>query len=289
MFTFEPQKCLHLYKEEEKKKPKLNGLYMESIKLNGWYAYIDFDPRKGWSGIHSSAMREIPAFEKYKEHFEALMPVNCPHRLVAEAIIPGMDFFEMNGLFNRSVGDYHVKGVEFHFHDIILIDEPKEADYRYYYLESYLEDQETDTIKLHKIREIHPYDKELWYSRFNEVVEAGEEGLVFKRTDSVYSPGKRNSDLVKMKMEDTFDVICFRVYWTKGEKGNFNLNMEVRNKAGIITPVRIGKHSDIEAFKDNPPIGQVVEIKAMCKTKYGNYKEPRFVRLRPDKLPKDID
>jgi hypothetical protein len=289
MFNIEPQKVLHLWKEEEKKTPKLHGRFIESIKLNGWYVYIDFDPRKGWSEIHSSAMRPIPAFEKYKEQFD-IFETGVARRLIAEAIIPGMDFFEMNGLFNRSAGNCHANGVEFHFHDMLVIPRLNTtAIDRYRELEDFVCHKQTETIKLHPTRNLRNYTKEVWYEIFNEVVEAGEEGLVFKRADSIYTPGKKNSDLVKMKMEDTFDLLCKRMYWTKGEKGNDNLNLDLENKLGIITPVRIGKYSDIAEFQRDSPVGKVIEIKAMMKTKYGNYKEPRFNRVRGDKLPKDID
>ena len=44
-----------------------------------------------------------------------------------------------------------------------------------------------------------------------------------------------------------------------------------------------------EKLSRNPDryIGEVIEIAAMERTKDGRYRHPQFVRLRPDKSPRD--
>ena len=114
------------------------------------------------------------------------------------------------------------------------------------------------------------------------------EGVILLRTDSTYSAGKRNSDLMKIKLEETFDLLVTDLYFTVGEKGNDNMNLKLKDSRGCFVDVRIGKHKDQYEFALSSPIGKVATIKCMKQTDDG-YREPRFLHIRYDKLPHEID
>ncbi len=64
---------------------------------------------------------------------------------------------------------------------------------------------------------------------FQENISAGLEGLVVKRPDSVYTPGKRNFNWIKLKrqeeghLEDTIDCVILGYYYGYGKRANFGI------------------------------------------------------------------
>jgi len=64
---------------------------------------------------------------------------------------------------------------------------------------------------------------------FNQNIAAGLEGLVVKREDSVYQPGKRNFNWIKLKrqeeghLEDTIDCVILGYYAGKGKRAQFGI------------------------------------------------------------------
>jgi len=64
---------------------------------------------------------------------------------------------------------------------------------------------------------------------FTENIAAGLEGLVVKRDDSVYQPGKRNFNWIKLKrqeeghIEDTIDCVILGYYSGKGKRAKFGI------------------------------------------------------------------
>jgi ATP-dependent DNA ligase len=287
------QKVLHLHKEEEKKNPNINHEYIISEKKDGWYVFVDYFPDRGFSYPVSSSYRFVPSMEKSIDLFRRLpKPINhC--RFIMEAVIPGMDFYTMNGIFNRSVGDVNRDDVEFYFHDLItLVDGnpiPETALDRYKRLQQ-IEQEIKNISRFHLLPILGiSKDKNVWMKHAEEVWENGGEGVVLKRVDAQYKPDRRDSSLMKIKLENSFDLLCVRMYKTIGEKGNENLNLDLKNKKGIIIPVRIGKFSDIAKFEKESPVGKVIKIKCMKQSKDGSYREPRYDCVRYDKTDKDID
>ena len=281
--TLDPQKVLHLYKEEEKVRPKIDNKYIISEKLDGWYVAVRYTVDRGWEYPISSAGRYIPSMEHTVDSIWSRLPNLSYNALfIMEAVIPGKEFYETNGLFNRSTGDYACEEVEFHIHDLLNMGYVKRATDRYSDLKTYL-----SQVKQKKVH-LHPYlgisdDKKVWMRHAENVWEKGGEGVVLKQVDGLYYPGKRNSSLMKIKLEETYDLLCIRQYWTVGDKGNDNLNLDLKDDLGFVVSVRIGKHKDIEEFEKDSPVGKIVEIKCMTKTKDGSYREPRFKCVRYDK------
>lgn len=64
---------------------------------------------------------------------------------------------------------------------------------------------------------------------FNETITAGLEGLVVKRPDAIYQPGKRNFNWIKLKrqeeghLEDTIDAVVLGYYAGKGKRAGFGI------------------------------------------------------------------
>ena len=93
--------------------------------------------------------------------------------------------------------------------------------------------------------------------------------------------------MLKIKLEDTFDLKVIDSEWTQGKKGNAAFNLILENKAGVKTQVVVAKHDLIDKFTKKLP--EIVEIKCMKKLENGTYREPRFFRERLDKTVDQID
>ena len=287
------QKVLSLHKAESLKTPKIQGDYLISSKIDGWYCYIDYDViTNSWYIPCSSRLREIPAFRWSRRVFDSLPSPKESCRFIMEATIPGMDFHTMNGLFNRSKGECSCHDVVFHIHDYIpLRTYFDRTEVRNTALERYKTLQHLDvsntngTIRIHPILGVSPA-KEIWMYYFDEVVSKGGEGVVLKRAESLYTPGKRNSDLMKIKEEITLDLLCTRAYRTVGEKGHDNINLVFTRKNGAEITVRLGKDKDVALFEeaDTNFVGRIGEVKAMEELENGALREPRFLRIRNDKV-----
>lgn len=64
---------------------------------------------------------------------------------------------------------------------------------------------------------------------FNENIKSGLEGVVVKRPDTAYQPGKRNFNWIKLKkgehtaLEDTIDAVILGYYYGKGKRSTFGV------------------------------------------------------------------
>jgi DNA ligase-1 len=147
----------------------------------------------------------------------------------------------------------------------------------------------------------------------------GNEGLVLKRTDAPYVPGRRGKWWLKLKRElSTLDVVVTAVEWGHGKRKNVlsDYTFAVRRSQDDATLLPIGKAytglTDDEiaeltpwflahragdaaghAMAVEPAI--VIEIafdivqKSTLHASGYALRFPRIVRLRPDKAPRDVD
>lgn len=291
-----PQKVLHLHLEESKKNPKINHSYMVSEKLDGIYTYADYITGVGWSPIKSRVARTIPSMDYALNLLYKLPTPKVDCRLIMEATIPGLDFHTANGIFNRSVGECQAVDTVFKLHDYVPLNTyfknlpENKAIGRWNILKQL--DLSSSKGKLEHIPLLAVSNsKAIWMHYAEQVWDNGGEGVVLKQEDALYQPDKRNSSLMKIKLECAVDLECIALYYTIGEKGNRNLNLRLRRRNGIIVPVRVPKHEDIALFEadSSQVLGQVVEVKAMKELKDGALREPRFFRVRYDKELRDID
>jgi bifunctional non-homologous end joining protein LigD len=142
------------------------------------------------------------------------------------------------------------------------------------------------------------------------------EGVVAKRLDSVYRPGARSMDWIKMKLDLTEDFVIGG--WRPGVRKIGGLlvgaprpggGLSFRGRVGggigahaerslleVLEPLR----TDHSPFADDVPREDarganwvhpqvVVEVKYGNRTPDGRLRFPRFMRLRPDKRVEDVD
>jgi len=290
--TFKPQKIQHLKEALALKTPKLQGNYMLTEKFDGWFVAIPFYKYSdSWDVPISSSGRQIPALTWLRSKLNKLPKPRESCYLLAEAIIPDTPFEIINGLLNRSVGNCECKDVIFKLHNIVFPDNQVYGLDRWKYL------QEFDISSMDGIFEKIPllytggYNQAIWDKYFYEVAESGGEGIVAQRETALYFPGKRNSDLLKLKLECTIDVLADRFEETIGDKGNPGLTLVSLTKNGTEIRTVISKHEDQLRFRTNPScvLGKVVEVKGMERYSDGGLRQPVFKYIRHDKLTSEID
>lgn len=285
----QPQLVLHLYKEENKKKPKLVGDYLITEKLDGIYGYIDYNTELGWGYIHSRQERKIPSLYWAKELFIDLFAPTYNFRLIFEITIDGSDFHTTNGILNRSVGDCQAYEAIFNLHDLIELDTYFLDSRKYRALARWdkLQDISVGSSK-GSIRHVPLLavsdDRQVWEHYFQYVLAKGGEGIVLKKVGSIYEPGKRNSSLMKMKLEEEAYIECVDIFYTVGKKGKSNMNITLRRKSGVEIVIRVGKHSEIAKIESDKDyiLGKVVKIEAMEELASGAFREPRYKKVCDD-------
>lgn len=110
----------------------------------------------------------------------------------------------------------------------------------------------------------------------------GYEGLMAKRVDSVYVPGGRTLDWMKIKFTKTADVV---VMPKKKEDGHNSVALGV-HRDGLL--VEIG-HSSLNGKEKREAIaiGDVLEVRYLYVGANGRLFQPTILRKRTDKSPED--
>ena len=292
MANFKPQKVLSLKTELEKKNPKLQGNFLVTTKYEGWYVSIAYTTLAGWSCPVSSNSRTIPSMEWTRSLFSKLPVPKEDCFLIAEAYLEDTPFHILNGIFNTSKGACSCLEVQFKLHDIIYPNNPSLTA-----IERYNRLGELDLHKIETNAQIVPilysgiYDSKEWQRHFEVIANRGGEGIVAKRDTSIYMAGKRNSDLLKLKLELTVDCLAVALEETVGDKGNSGLVLVSRRKNGVLVRTVIGKHVDQDLFRKDSSnvIGKVVQVKAMEEYADGQLRQPVFQHVRHDKLTTEIN
>lgn len=93
---------------------------------------------------------------------------------------------------------------------------------------------DTEKVKTHEvvypIEEVQIKDADKLEHYFEENISLGLEGLVVKRTDAIYQPGKRNFNWIKLKrteqsggIQDTLDCVILGYYFGRGKRASFGI------------------------------------------------------------------
>jgi DNA ligase-1 len=154
------------------------------------------------------------------------------------------------------------------------------------------------------------------HERFESARGAGNEGLIFKRTDAPYAPGRRGKWWLKLKRElSTLDVVVVAVEWGHGKRaqvlsdytfavrGSANQLLTIGKAYSGLTDAEIaeltpwflahqtGKRGYALAVEPQIVIEVAFDIIQRSELHESGFalRFPRIVRLRPDKLPADID
>jgi hypothetical protein len=293
--NMEMQKCLHLSDALEKKTCKIAGEYRVTEKLDGWWIRMEAAPGQGWTSPISSANRHIPSLD-----FVNLTDIVSPTEsmiVIAEATHPDYpEFSDLNGRLNRKYDK--LDGVVLNIHDIIY---PKHPTYtaaerlvrvtkfinavRREHKQNGLEFQLCEVPGLTLSSKVDD-----WKREFDKVICRDGEGVVCKRLDALYYPGKRNESLIKIKEEVTLDLLCIGITHGFGRKGEPSMTLDCKSSNDKIVTVVVPKDSDRLSFTEEPRriLQKVVIIKAMKRLE-DSLREPRFKGIRHDKLSTDID
>lgn len=285
------QKVLHLEDYLAKKSAKIDSDYAVMVKYNGWYVYID-NIDGNWGQLCSSNYRKIPSLTELSKKFQlvktklgALNFTNC--RFIFEATIPFKPFKEINGILNRKYEQ--ANAVQLNLHDIIHFNSLELA-----FRSRVIDLESTATIsneagintKAVKIEEVVS-TCEAMYDNFNKFVALAEEGTIFKQLNAGYSPGKRNKTVLKLKEEITRDLLVTGIVEGKGKYENLVGSLTCFYKRKNIH-ISVSGFTDLERqlWWKHPAliVGKVIEVKAMSEFPNGSLKEPRFIRIRTDKL-----
>lgn len=286
---FDIQKVLHLDKALAKKSFNFSRSDWALMpKLDGWYVYIDCLEGR-WQQLSSSACREIPAFQDLTEKFSKIKPLAKSGRLIFEATIPDKSFSETNGIFNRKYEQ--AENVILNLHDLVFFDDfskpfaSRNIDINNFAYEA----ASSGVTEIKKIDVIEITNdlvrvKEL----FSELTSSGEEGIIAKKLTAGYSFGKRNDDLLKLKLEQSVDARILNWFWTKGDKGNHAMNLTLGLKNGLKFNVVVNRHSAVDTILTNPHIiGTIVEVSCMEFLETGMPRQAVFKDFRFNKVEND--
>lgn len=297
-----PQLCLNLANELQKKKHVFTSgspCYSVTIKKDGVYGFVDFNLKSYTkSRITSRQLKTIRSLEKYELLFEKVLHLLCCNRspeisssttvrLIFEIVVDDVPFGVGAGLLNKSVGDYALPlgKVKFYCHDLVLLDNLSvPATVRQvllkeivFYRNLGLRAEELTFIFLDQIG-LASSPQEL-IDLAQEYISLGEEGIVAKRLYSHYSPAKRNSDLLKVKVETTELMEIVDLVYSIGGKGNDAWCLEVKATDGTTTQVVVGKHEYLDLLLNDERrgfVGKKVSIVYMCRSHLGGLLQPRL-------------
>lgn len=184
-----------------------------------------------------------------------------------------------------------------------------------------------DNLPVHSMIRISENFDEAGKSFFKLVDELGLEGIIAKRANSIYTPGARSKEWLKIKTKKFQEaIICgctknentSRLFsalllgWYRDAKLEFiglvGTGFNAKNQKEIIEalePFHISKspfgyvpeYNKPSRFRPNPPKGEVtwVQPEIVCEisyreiTKDGAIRHPSFKGLRPDKKPMEVE
>lgn len=124
---------------------------------------------------------------------------------------------------------------------------------------------------VHTAKELEDY--------FNANIAAGLEGLVVKRPDAVYQPGKRNFNWIKLKrtaeghLEDTVDCVVLGYYAGEGKRASFGIGAFLvgvydRKNDRFETIAKIGTGLKDDDWKELKKKCDAIKVNAMPKNVY---------------------
>ena len=150
---------------------------------------------------------------------------------------------------------------------------------------------------------------------FNASMQNNLEGVMAKKADSLYQPGKRTSDWLKVKNHKTADVLIAGFTKPAGARNYFgSLILAIKDGKTFKYAGNAGTGFDEKKLKslyemllpykqNDPPFGEKIRFKDVtwvepvfvCEVKFTEWtkdeklRHPVFLRLREDKSPKEID
>jgi len=270
---------------------------MATIKEEGWFLLIHYIKNLGWQtplsyNTAGKTFREVPSLIWTSSLLQELPTPQWNCTLIVEGIVPGLPFEKANGLLNRK--NEPCLEVQFCMHDLVVPSLPALTSLERWNLLQSLDVSGCGRLfrKLELIQ-VSSFNQLLWENLAAKYITQGEEGIVFKKADAPYQFGKRNSTLLKLKMECEKDLQAVRLEITKGKKGNEGYTLISKGLNGVEVRTVINSHETQSTLKMIEEQGNlqrtVVKVAAMRELEDGNLKEPVFKEVRYDKDITEID
>jgi hypothetical protein len=117
--------------------------------------------------------------------------------------------------------------------------------------------------------------------RYEAILRVGGEGMMLKRKASIYRPGSRTKEWLKVKPERT---AVLEVVGYKEAVGGPHSCLKLRDRAGVEITVKAppwvvgAADNDEQLF-----LGKLVQVEYQMKTERGSYRHPRFNKLLEDR------
>lgn len=108
----------------------------------------------------------------------------------------------------------------------------------------------------------------------------GGEGVMFRRMDSPWIPG-RSTNLLKFKAVDTADVFINEIR----PLGKSSVAFSVFNEAG--EEIKVGSVLMTKTTLNTLKRGDVIEVRYLYRGDGGRLVQPAFIKRRPDKIPSE--
>ncbi len=185
-------------------------------------------------------------------------------------------FEEVSGIV-RSDSDDNLDWQKIH---LMLFDMPKHSGtfaQRMEAMQELVEKSGSPYLKV--IEQSSVADKKTLMKRLNEVVKNGGEGLVLRRTDSLYQ-ATRNDDLLKLKTFEDAEAKVLKIIEGQGKYQGMMGAVLVENEERI--KFKIGGGFSDEVRKNPPAIGTIITYKFYGKTKDKKPRFASFLRVRED-------
>lgn len=278
-----PQKAKHLYAEEEKKNPAhLNQNYMIFEKHDGWYGYMDIG-----SPIMSRQMREIPSMTNFSTALNTVLKSMMPDmkgRLIFEILVKGSPVFkDLNGILNRHE---QAKDAYVLVHDFL----PEDGDYafstRFQLAKLIVTELNLPTVRMATMIDDCSNRPDQWKAIAELIWSNGGEGIIAKRRDALYSPGKRNADILKIKLEKSEEMLVIGLAEGEGKYEGTLGKLIVKDTHGAEHKVSGMSDHERNAWWKKPELiaGATVEVQFMQRLENGSLREGRFKAVRHDKV-----
>ena len=277
-----PQKAKHLYAEEEKKNPAhLGHDYMIFEKHDGWYGYMDVG-----SPVMSRQVRAIPSMTDFSTELNAAFVDKMPGmrgRLIFEILVEGSPVFkDLNGILNRHE---QAKDAYILVHDFIPEDTDHIFSTRYEVAKLVVTDLELPKVRMATLLDGSSYVPQQWKAIAELIWQHGGEGIIAKKRMALYSPGKRNADILKIKLEKTEEMLVIGLAEGEGKYEGTTGKLIVKDVHGVEHKVSGMSDGERHTWWDRPEliVGKTVEVQFMQRLDNGSLREGRFKAVRHDK------
>ena len=264
---------------------------LASEKLDGVFA---FAVRRGLTiNIYSRTGEEYVSLKHLQAELWEILRNAETSVLIFEAYAAGVDQPTISG-WCRDTKNQHSK-VHAYIHDIMSFREFKGDSVTLPYHERYqILNKAYSQQPLPFCHIIPQFEVNSWEEvekLAGSIWNMGGEGVILRNPDAPYSPGKRNSDIVKVKKGVSYDLEVLDVQEGTGKYQGMAgaLICQYKGDKTVIVGSGLVDAQRRQWYEDkNLIVGKIVQVDAMDESTKGVLREPRFKGIRHDKQQGDF-